>query len=923
MLSMSKKTLFLLLLSVTTILLVIATPSRELTNTFTARNAPAVTTSIDEFKDFDRTRAGLIPIIINGQTIGWRISFNDSTVPSSIIDEINLTEQNVNQVTGKSRKIKLISLPATNNSWLSHRTNDFYLQNIKSNSADGIFIMGSDNSLPGAFEITYDNNGAGLGLNLSKGTAFDLRWYTDHVAAGRDSIVSLELTDSSGRSFNRVVRYLFNPNQSGGISVQRYENLLFQLSEYSAQQVNLSNISKIRLYLEGGIAQDPIIDYLRVNTNPYSLSGNVKIRGTSISVNGAEVTTTIGTNVLTKSTETGGNYLIPDISDGSYSMSISKPGYVLVGTNFTNPIVIAGQNRNNVNFEFDCAPGYTLQGNECLPGMSIDASDGTFLPHVLVTWVGAPNGSSCELSRKPSSGGQYTVIAIGITGTRHEDTSSVPGTKYLYQVKCGGLVSDENEGYRVPQNNSCPTGVDCLDSDLEPTACASANGFLNQINIASVLNRGNIDLNTTVEYRDLEGIVRGSTNTRLIPYQKMDFIINDLGLVKDTYGTVCVKTDARTNGAWGGGLSLYKADARKTQGTFGDAFDFVLYYPYRNPQVGTFTQPLNTNHFGVRKDGTVANWIRITDAQRGDGERLRGVLVYTDASGAIIFQDIVNIPDGGRFDYSGHEAIGTYKNLDNIGMVKFMPASKSDGSAAKYYMSTGRYFYDCIGASCTNFYTAFVLPKRPSTDVMTSGGVSTIEGETVVLELNNNTDNSSADVDLKSYAALGATSNMRKAIPANGTAHVTINKHNGVGLLDNNTVGGINVDAMTGSVATTSIFYKLDNKGVLEYAYAAPLAGANKTVQFSEFNSFIGNINVSELFNSTDREASVQIQARDASNNLVLNSTIIVRPFSTERVTLTLPKDTYGTIVAQSTTPGISFRNYVRRSDYVVSFKGE
>ena len=92
--------------------------------------------------------------------------------------------------------------------------------------------------------------------------------------------------------------------------------------------------------------------------------------------------------------------------------------------------------------------------------------------------------------------------------------------------------------------------------------------------------------------------------SRLQPNLKQDFIINDLGLLPDTVGTVCVETDAPTSGRWAGGITVYKPDTRNGPVAFGTAFDFAIYYPFEVPHFGTLTVPLNTFHLGVDPTST-------------------------------------------------------------------------------------------------------------------------------------------------------------------------------------------------------------------------------------------------------------------------------------------------------------------------------
>lgn len=655
-----------------------------------------------------------------------------------------------------------------------------------------------------------------------------------------------------------------------------------------------------------------------------NISGTAVLQGSGTPVSGVEISG--GVVLGATSTNGSGTYSFVDVPNGSYSLLASKLGYVVVSD--PNPVVVAGVSLADQDFVLACAEGFVIQEQQCVPvpeKIIVQASDGTFKDYVLVTWTPTIKATSYELYRSEIPGELGIKIATGLTDTVFYDTTATPDQRYHYTIIGNdSVVSNQDEGWRPGNSDECPNDDDCFYEELDPFACASANGFLEQVNIATVINRFSAALDVLVEYRDLNGLTRGRVSARVEPLQKMDFIINDLGLEPDTYGTVCVTMDTQAQGAWSGGVTLYKSNTRDGDPSFGSDFDFVLYYPFANPRTGAYTLPLNTFHLGVRRDGTIANWIRITDADIDDGAGLRGALQYFDEQGKRIGTVQVNLPNGGRFDFSGHEGLAGPDNVDAVGMARFVPEDKQDGTAARYYISLGRYYYQCVGASCNDFYSAFIMPYRPSTAATVSGGVSTINGEISVIELNN-TSGGDSRVLVKSYSKAGLSLGTTEvSIPGRATRHTIMNKVGEAGFLENNTVGSASTESLTSSVSAVSLFYKLNKDGVLEYAYAAPLVSAPGVVQLSEFNSFIGNKNTAELYNSTDSEISLQLSANDALNNLVLTLNITLPPKGTKRTELILPQDTYGTLTLQSSQDGVVFRNYVtREGEYVISFPGQ
>jgi len=434
------------------------------------------------------------------------------------------------------------------------------------------------------------------------------------------------------------------------------------------------------------------------------------------------------------------------------------------------------------------------------------------------------------------------------------------------------------------------------------------------VNIASITNLQQIQLNISVEYRDLLGNIQNSAKTAIAANRRFDFIVNDLGLKPNTYGTVCIETDAIADGAWTGGVAIYKPDTRNSIPAFGDKFDYVLNYPFANPKTGATTFPLNTYHLGTDPASAVANWISMSDARPGDGQGVNGTLVYFNEAGLVSGSNDVRLPDGGRLDFSGHEGIGGPKNKDAIGLVQFVP-SRPD---TEYYMTVTRYFYDCPGASCSNFLTAFAIPDRPATAAAVSGGVSTVDGEISIVELNNVTKNSAtAKVTLNAEDGTNLGS-PQIALPKMGTQHIIVNKVGSTGFLANDSRASATVTVNSGFVSALSLFYKLDTKGKLVYGYAAPLAGSPGAVQLTVFNTFINQQNNLELYNSSNESIQGAVDFIDYTGRNVFNTPATIPAHGTYHLnnavtSLTVPKDLYGTIIVQASKPGIVARNFVSR----------
>ena len=532
--------------------------------------------------------------------------------------------------------------------------------------------------------------------------------------------------------------------------------------------------------------------------------------------------------------------------------------------------------------------------------------------------------------------GQYYIYAVIDDGTNSPNRfyADVPIHVRLQSAACDNSDVDENNN-NVPDcqevsvntdvNGLCVKGAsDCIHENLLSTACVGVNGFLEQINIASVINLLTQNLGVRVQYFNLAGVLQGEVNTTVGAGLKADFIINDMGLQANSVGTVCVKTDGPT-GSWTGGVAIYKPDTRNGSSPFGEAFDFALYYPFLNPFTAPVTVPLNTFHLGLPAENLVSNWIAIIDALQ-DGEPLKGTLRYYNSAGEVLSEEAVQITDGGRSDFAGHLGVSGASNVDAIGLARFIPDTLQNGDPAKYYLTLTRYFYDCAGASCNNFLTAFNLPYRPGTNSTIIGGVSTVNGEISVIELNNITsDDVSAGIDV--YNSSGSNMGTPSVfVPALGTRHVVVNRSGDSGFLTEEQAGSAVVKAQgSGFISALSIFYKLNSFGGLEYAYASPFVDSPGTAQTSQFNSFIQHQSTTEVYNIADSSVDVDLSFIDVAGSTVFQNNFSLPAKATQRLdSISLPANTFGTVKLQANGSGIVLRNYISRDGiYTLSFPGE
>ena len=493
---------------------------------------------------------------------------------------------------------------------------------------------------------------------------------------------------------------------------------------------------------------------------------------------------------------------------------------------------------------------------------------------------------------------------------------------------CGSVDVDRNSNgtmdcvdpvVNLTDSGNCVAGErDCVYRPLSASSCVVANGFLEHINITSVVNQTTNPLEVNVEYYNAGGALVDEVTEIVEPQLKQDFIINDLGLEPSTVGTVCVNTDGGF-GSWTGSNVIYRPTAESA--AFGDGFEYALNYPFENAFESPVSVPLNTFRLGADPQSTVANWISIADAVI-DGNQLTGRLFYFDQFGQAVGDangQIVRISDGGRIDFPGHEGLTGGTSQEAVGMARFIPDNLPGGGAIPFYITMTRYFYNCPGASCASFLTAFSLPNRPGTSDTTFGGVSTIGGETSIIELNNFTDIDSM-VDVKIFDSEGEEADTFVAdVPANSTRHYVVN-----GRLDENAVGTASATLLAGTVSASTIFYRLNEANVLEYAYATPFAGTPGASQVGQFNSFISHVNPLEISNTSGAIVTVEIKHFDSLGNELWASTIPVDGNATVRFVPELPVNRFGTTIVTSSSDSIVLRSYiVREEQYVLPVSGQ
>jgi hypothetical protein len=388
-----------------------------------------------------------------------------------------------------------------------------------------------------------------------------------------------------------------------------------------------------------------------------------------------------------------------------------------------------------------------------------------------------------------------------------------------------------------------------------------------------------------------------------------------MGLAENTIGSFCVTTDADADGAWTGGMTIYKPDTRNGAPAFGEAFDYTLYYPFLNAKTGTSSVPLNTFQLGTSPEALVANWLSIFDVNTSDGLGITGVVNYYNSEGELANSQNVFIPNGGRGDLPGHQGLVGDTVEQAIGTAVFVPDALPNGGYAAYNITATRYFYDCPGASCTNFLTAFNVPFRPDTKGEMVGSASTVDGRISVVELTNSS-TVEAQVVVRFVGEAGNTiAEVGGTVPARGKRDIIANAFGGSGFVPDNTVAYARVQQVDGNtVSASGYYYQRDEFGNLTEGYSAPFAASPGTKTISQFNSFIEHQNTLEVYNTNVAGVTTTINFIDFNGNSVFSQNVTIAGNAMLRLAnVELPDDSYGVINVEGDVQGLVIQNITRR----------
>jgi len=400
--------------------------------------------------------------------------------------------------------------------------------------------------------------------------------------------------------------------------------------------------------------------------------------------------------------------------------------------------------------------------------------------------------------------------------------------------------------------------------------CSFPNSFLGQVNIASLVNNGSRALTGNLAFYDSFGIARGETELTLQPSQKSDVSVFDLGLGSDEIGTICFSSDSDN---WTGNLTLYAPGSDQS-----GEFDFAINYPFVAPESLSSTVPVNTFHL-VSGEGVAFNWLRVIDGHPGDGEGLSGTVNYYDEVGALIAQEQVELVDGGRVDLAAHLVYGA----ERVGHAEFVASTRSP-----FYFEATRYYPKQVGG----YYSAMPVQRRaPAVEPM-NASFSQASGELNIVEIFNAAKNDTNALVVVRGPEGHIVSSETIVLKPKGSFHFIIE----------------GFEASSGSVtvvgdlpiASRLLSYVFDSSSLVCGSSARAMVRDSARGLIGQFNSFLGQQNTLSLTNRSGELASISYKLVDFTGMTVLEGEVVLEAFGSTLVNLSLPSDSYGSIIIEA-----------------------
>jgi fibronectin type 3 domain-containing protein len=272
---------------------------------------------------------------------------------------------------------------------------------------------------------------------------------------------------------------------------------------------------------------------------PASLTATA-VPGFTINLSWSAVSGAINGYSVRRATSSGGPFTT--IAAG-YTGTTFSDTWRTVGTTYYYVVTAA-----NTGGDSEYSPQASADALPNLPGAPTNLTTiSASATSVLLSWTAISDASSYNIKRATVSGGPYTTVATGVTGTSYTNTGLTANTTYYYvvcAVNAAGESGNSNESFVTPTDLQ-------LQLKFDDGAGAAADDVSINDHSGTLVNsplwttagkiNGAIDFDGTDDYVSLPtGIVNGLTTCTIATWVKADTFSNwqrifDFGIDTNTY----------------------------------------------------------------------------------------------------------------------------------------------------------------------------------------------------------------------------------------------------------------------------------------------------------------------------------------------------------------------------------------------------
>jgi hypothetical protein len=427
---------------------------------------------------------------------------------------------------------------------------------------------------------------------------------------------------------------------------------------------------------------------------------------------------------------------------------------------------------------------------------------------------------TCTMSGKVQlpSGEGLSDVTVTLTPGSYRAVTDADGNYSIEEIEDGSytLEAQLKEGSSIAEQAVAANNGDCGDVltlnanwNLVSPVYFVWNGFVRQLNLVVLSNKGDERIRATVTLYNIQGGELHTERHWLESKTEKDLIINDMpGYAVDTYGFVKVEFDPETG--FDGGSVHYRL------GPDGEKVEFGIIRPFESVRRGnTFAlfNQINPSLDPEQANNEMPSWAQVVNLN-GANWKLFTVRLY-DTQGTVISSSRMGVPPMGRRDVNGgHQSPG----IGGVGLIEIIPDDQLSPYAAQlyHYSSDGpvAYFAPTYSYAIGDHF-------RPGVNYSQYAPISNgAEGTNWVVLVN--TDDSAAEVQLDFIRNTGDDlGSQTVTVSAKSQVHL-----NASSLVDEPFSGVVRAKSLNGrKVIVKSFVYFHGDFGWVSAAYGTPGRG--------------------------------------------------------------------------------------------------